>query len=154
MLPGHKNKCRCCNSFTRFLFNLQKRKIKTVLCNNMQHTVSTCRVLKCKKSLTWGGGHQRKVQTSPHSGTCLKIDWPISHKPLAPPLPQAHPIQPHIPTHVTQFQASRRWHRHIRRPLHPIQLPIELVFLKAVNTKLVCQAITVKFKSWILIETY
>jgi hypothetical protein len=153
MLPGHKNKCRCCNSFTRFIFNLQKRKINTVLCNNMQHTVCTCRVLKCKNP--WLGVVAISARFKPHPtlDTCLKIDWPVSHKLLAPPLPQAHPFQPHIPTHVSQFHTSRRRHRHIRRPLHPIQLPIELVFSTAVNTKLVCQEITVKFKSWILIET-
>jgi hypothetical protein len=66
-----------------------------------------------QKSFTWGGGQQCKVPTLLQSGSLLKIDCPVSHMPLAPPHPQAHPFQPRISTHVTQFQLSSL--------LHPIQ---------------------------------
>jgi hypothetical protein len=47
-----KNKCRCRNSFTYFIFNLQKRKLYTVLYNNIDSAVFMCRVLKWKNPTT------------------------------------------------------------------------------------------------------
>jgi hypothetical protein len=78
---------------SRVFFNLQRRKIYNIQC-----TVFTYGVLKCEKSFTWGGGLQCKVQTLLYSGPMLKIDCLLSHKPLAPFLPQAHPLQSHIHT--------------------------------------------------------
>ncbi len=50
----HKNKHKCCNYFTWFIFNLQRRKIWTVLYSNIQCTASTCGVLRMQKILYLG----------------------------------------------------------------------------------------------------
>ncbi len=75
-----KNKHRCCNSFMWFIFNLQRWKICAVLYNNIQQIVFTRGVLKCEKSLTWGGGRQCKSVPLDH---CWKstAPFPTSHWP-------------------------------------------------------------------------
>jgi hypothetical protein len=52
--------------------------ICTVFDNNTQRILFTCGVLKCEKSLTWGGGHQCKLHTSLNLGPKLKIFCPVS----------------------------------------------------------------------------
>ncbi len=102
--------------------NLQMRKIYTVLyITYVQRKVFTDGFLKSEKSLTSGGGHQCKVQTSLHSRPMLKIDCTISHKLLTPPLPQAFPSQTHIST-CDRISTRRRRRQNIRCLLHLIQL--------------------------------
>jgi hypothetical protein len=60
--------------------------------------------MQMQNSLTWDGGHYCMMENSLQSGPMLDINCPISHKPWAAPLPQAHPpFPPYKPTHVPQF---------------------------------------------------
>jgi hypothetical protein len=94
-----KNKRRCSNPFTWFIFNLQRRKMYTVLYNNIQWTVFRCVVFTNAKPLTLVDSHQCKVQISLHSGPMLKIDCHIFNKPQASPFPQVTPFStPHTHT--------------------------------------------------------
>ncbi len=78
------NKCRWHN-FKWFIFNLQRQKINTVLYKVAHmYTIFKCGFPWMQKSLSWCGGHRCMVRTSLHSGPMLKIDCPISYKPLAP----------------------------------------------------------------------
>jgi hypothetical protein len=65
--------------------------------------------LKCKKSLTCGGGHKcMYVRGEPHSALDhVASDCRVSHEPLASPFPQTHPFQPPTPTHITQFYQGK-----------------------------------------------
>jgi hypothetical protein len=53
-----------------------------------------------KNPLLWVAAFSVRVQTSLHSGPMLNMVCPISHKPLAPTIPQARPFQSHMSTHV------------------------------------------------------
>ncbi len=66
--------------------------------------------------------------------THVEKQLPVSHKPLALPLPQAHPLQPQTPTHLIQFQTIRRPHWHIGLLLQSIQLgPSDPHYFKAIT---------------------
>jgi hypothetical protein len=124
-----KNKHRWCNSFMRFTFNLDRIKICTVLYNDVKQTVFCasilCCVLKCKKSLTWGGGHKYKVQTLTPSLTHVENRLPYFPQAVSlVPSPRSHPFQPpHISTH--NFTEGR-WHWQIRGLLYLIQRWLQL----------------------------
>jgi hypothetical protein len=94
------------NSFMWFIFNLQRRKIYTVLYNIIQWTTLNVWEFQMQKPL-------HGVQTSLRSNPVLWFNCPISHKLLA---------LPHISTHVIQFETARRRHEHIRNLLGPIHV--------------------------------
>ncbi len=98
-----KNERWCCNFLTWFIFNLQRRKICSVLFNNIQQKVFMCGVFKCEKSLAVGGGHQFKVRTSLHPGPKLISTALFPTRRWPHTFPKPAPFQSHIPTNATQF---------------------------------------------------
>ncbi len=86
-----------------FIYNLQRRKICAVLYNDAVAILLRQNPLeyKCKKPLTWGGGHHCMTRISLQSGPMLDINCSFSHKPpaLSPPAlspPSFPPTSPHM----------------------------------------------------------
>jgi hypothetical protein len=81
MLAGQRINADDVTSAYRFIFKLQRRKICTVLYNNIHRHYFRVEFLTSKKSLSWGGGHQCKMQTSLYSGSILKstVLFPTSY---------------------------------------------------------------------------
>ncbi len=84
-------------SFSWFIFNLQRRQIYAVLYSNIQCRLFNMWRFQMQKPLTGGGAFSGRVRTSLHSRPMLRINCPVSHKPLTSPLPQALPFKPIYP---------------------------------------------------------
>ncbi len=86
-----KNKCRWRNSLMWFIFNLQRRKIHTLVHNYVQYLCVDS--LACKKSVPylgwWPSVHDANLTPL---WSHVENRLPISHKPLASPLPQVCPF--------------------------------------------------------------
>jgi hypothetical protein len=67
------------------------------------------------------GGHQCKVQTLLFSGPMLKIDYPVSHKPLASLFPQVCPLFNPTCPHMWHNLPKEKQHWYIRHLIHTIQ---------------------------------
>jgi hypothetical protein len=89
----------------------------------LQYSINTvdiimCEAFKCKKSLNRSADLHCQVRISLHSGPMLKIDCPVSHKPLTSPLPQANfPLSAPHPTNVKKNYKGKMSFAH---PLHQV----------------------------------
>jgi hypothetical protein len=91
------------NFFTWFIFNLQSRKICTVRYNNTTCTAFTCGVLWMVKILNLGWWSFMQGVNLTELWSHVENWLLVSNRLLASPLPQAHPLESHISTHLKQF---------------------------------------------------
>ncbi len=136
-----KNNRRGHHSFTWFIFNPQREKYVqyfTIICSRQPLCVRTIKGIPFLGWWPMAISARCEPCTDGHcnSGPVLKIDYPVSHKPLASPLPRAWPpFQPHTPTYLTKFNKGRQ-HRRMGCLLHPIQHILHCLILSIVAIKM------------------
>jgi hypothetical protein len=99
---------RRCHILSWGLFLACRRKL-CVQCYSIIYNVQylTCRVLQHKNPVLWAVAFSARVRTYLHSCPVLKINFPISYKKLAPPLPTSQPFKPLYPHICYNFNKQK-----------------------------------------------